>query len=258
MTLHPMPHPMLRPMLLALVVLAGCDDESSPLTPNQYFQQRAAATCAAVVSACLVPEATCISNRVAEYTAEYQSALASGRSFIPGNAEACLAKVKDAYGKVAGGAMAMKVAEHSTMQEVCANVYRGSGVANAYCQVDVECIGELVCDKNHCGTPKPVSLGAGCANIGEMCPPGAFCSGGSGVRICSAKIGLQGDCTASPCMETLRCFDGICVAQLGIGETCTMDGDCGSGFCEPYAGKCAADLRFANRSAACVAMGGSN
>jgi hypothetical protein len=43
--------------------------------------------------------------------------------------------------------------------------------------------------------------------------------------------------------------------QLGIGADCTVDQDCSSGFCEPYALKCAQDVRFANGSAACTAMG---
>jgi hypothetical protein len=235
-----------RRMLFVLVVLAGCNNDPSPLTPNQYFQQRAEATCAAIASACFVPVATCTASRVAEYTVAYQSALASGHAFIPTNA----------YGKVASGAMALKAAEYSAMEAACANVYRGPGDANAYCQRDIDCVGELVCDKNHCGTSKPVGAGVGCANIGETCSQGSFCSGATGVWVCSAKVAAQGECTAYPCLESLRCSAGVCVARLGIGESCTIDGDCGSSFCEPYAGKCAPDLRFANGSAACIAMGG--
>jgi hypothetical protein len=239
------------------VALVACGSDPSPLTPNQYFQQRAAATCAALETACFVPLPTCTAARVAEYTAEYQSSLSYFRDFIPSNAEACVAKVKEAYGKIKEGMVALPAAEYNAMQAICANVYRGSSMANGPCQLDLDCYGDLVCDKGYCGTPKLVAPGAGCANIGETCPQGTFCSNASGIWMCTAKVGAQGACAASPCLETLRCAGGICMARLGLAESCASNDDCTSGFCEPFAGKCAEDIRFANGTAACIAMGGS-
>jgi hypothetical protein len=237
--------------------LAGCQSEQTPLTPNQFFQQRANTVCSAVTSACLVPLATCTAGRVAEYTADYQTALAALRDFIPDNAEACLAKVKDVYGKLDEGAVALKAADYLAMEDICANVYRGAGVAYGACSADADCLGNLICDKGFCGTPKLVPPGAGCANIGEYCPMGSYCSNASGVWLCSAESDLQGSCAQSPCLESLRCAAGVCVARLAIAEPCASNVDCASGFCEPYAYLCAEDIRFANHSAACVAMGGS-
>jgi hypothetical protein len=240
-----------------LVVMLGCHAEQLPLTPNQYFQQRANAVCSAVTSACLVPLPTCTAGRVAEYTAEYQAALSAVRDFIPDNAEACLTKVKDVYGKLDQGAVALKAADYLAMEASCANVYRGASAANGVCAEDVDCIGTLVCDKGFCGTPKLVAPGAGCANIGEHCPTGSYCSSATGVWLCTPESDLQGSCVQSPCLESLRCAAGVCVARLDIAAACTGDGDCASGFCEPYAHQCAEDIRFANHSAACVAMGGT-
>jgi hypothetical protein len=241
-------------MLVALVAFAGCGSDPSSLTPNEFFQKRAEAVCSAVSSACLVTVATCTTGRVAEYMAEYQTALSYFRDFIPSNAEACLSKVKDVYGKLDQGTVALKASDYQAMATACANVYRGSSPANGPCQSDIDCLGHLGCDKGFCGTPKLVAPGAGCANIGEYCPTGSYCSNTTGIWICSTKVDLQGYCATSPCLESLRCAGGYCVARLGVGELCATDGDCSSGFCEPYAGKCADDIRFANGSAACVAM----
>jgi hypothetical protein len=244
-------------MLLVFAVLAGCGDEPSPLTTSQFFQKRAEITCTALESACLLPVAACTAGRVAEYTAEQQNALAYFRSFIPKNAEACLAKVEEVFGKIKQGTVALPAADYNAMQAICANVYRGSSIANGPCQIDADCYGDLICDKGYCGTAKVVAPGAGCANIGEICPQGTYCSNATGVWFCSEKAGLQVSCATTPCLETLRCAGGVCVARLGMVEACTGNDDCTTGFCEPYALKCAEDIRFANGTAACLAMGGS-
>ena len=245
-------------IFLVLPVLAGCGDEPTPLTPNQFFQQRADLECAALSSACLMPEATCTAGRVAQYATEYQNAVGNFREFIPANAEACLDEVKKVYGKLNQGAVALAGSDYLAMQAVCANVYRGARLANEPCGSNLDCVDDLICDKGFCGEAQLVAPGAGCANIGEYCPAGSYCSGATGVWFCSAKASAQAYCgTAIPCLEALRCSAGVCLARLGIGEACASDGDCSSGFCEPYALKCANDIRFANGSAACIAMGGS-
>jgi hypothetical protein len=243
-------------ILPVLVLLTSCGSEPDPLSANAFFQKRPAAECAAVSSACLVTESACVVGRAAEYTAEYQAALRAARDFVPPQAESCLARVEDVYGKLDQGKVAIRAADYQAMTSVCANVYRGSSVANGPCQADVDCVGALICDKGYCATRKLVAAGAGCANPGESCPQGSYCRYANGVWLCSAKVGAQGDCTVAPCIETLRCAAGVCVARLGIGEACAADSDCSSGFCEPFAARCAEDIRFANGSAACRAMGG--
>jgi hypothetical protein len=246
---------------LALAILASCGDDPKPLTPSQFFQERAAIECAAISAACLMPESTCMAGRQAQYATEYQSAVAAfpPRDFIPSNADACLDKVSKVYGKLDQGAVALPGSDYVALQAVCAAVYRGAKQANETCAGDLDCVDGLICDKGFCGTPSLVAPGAGCANIGEYCPTGSYCSSATGVWLCSAKVPALGYCDDStPCLEALRCSAGTCVARLGIGEACTSDLDCsGSGFCEPYALKCANDIRFANGTAACIAMGGS-
>jgi hypothetical protein len=246
-----------RPILLVLVALVGCGNEPSPLTASQFFQKRAQDVCVGIYSACLMTMDACTAAQTADYQAEYQAATANFRDFIPPNAEACLGKVKDVYGKLENGAVALKAADYRTMQAVCANVYRGTSAVNGPCQSDTDCLGNLACDKGFCATPKLVGAGGLCANPGEYCPPGSYCSNATGVWVCTAKVGAQGNCLASPCLETLRCASGLCVDRLAIGEACVSDADCAGDFCEPYAAKCANDIRFANGTAACIALGGS-
>jgi hypothetical protein len=242
--------------LPALVLLSSCGSDPAPLTPSQFFQQRAEVVCAAVSPACLVTGSACALTQTAAFTAEYQAAIASFRDFIPSNAEVCLNKVRDVYGKLSQGAVAIKAADYLAMEDVCAKVYRGTSAALGPCLTDADCLDNLICDKGYCGNAKMVSQGSQCANIGEYCPQGFYCSDTGGVWFCTAKVGALANCTQNPCLESLRCQGGVCVVQLGVGEPCATNGDCASGFCEPFAGKCADDVRFANGSAACNAMSG--
>jgi len=232
-------------------------DLDSPLTPSGFFQKRAEAVCSAVAFACLITPSSCTSARMVEYKAVYEDAFSKSRTFIPSNADACLSKVRDTYGKLTQGSVALKAADYQAMETVCANVYRGAGVPKGACLVDVDCLSDLICDKGYCGTYKLVSKGAGCANIGESCPQGSYCSNANGVWTCADKVGAQDNCAASPCLESLRCVGSVCSVRLGTGESCQSDSECTSGFCEPYLGKCASDIRFASGSAACIAMGGA-
>jgi hypothetical protein len=240
-----------------IVALAGCSSQPGPLTQTEYCNRYAQDVCAGVSPACLMTDASCTAGRLAQCATEAQSNATATRDFIPPNAEACLNKVNAVYGKLKQGAVALGAADIQAMNDACGNVYRGTALAYGSCKVDADCLDPLICDKGYCGTARTVAQGAGCANIGETCPPGSYCSSTTGIWFCSSKVGLGGVCDASnPCLENLRCMGVACAVQLGIGEVCTVDQDCDSGFCEPYAGLCALDVRFANGSAACKAMGG--
>jgi hypothetical protein len=246
-----------RSIVPLFVLFAGCGEDQSGLTQGQFIQERAKAVCAGIIEACGMTEQTCVALRVAEYQAAYQIELSKAHTFVPANADKCISKTKDAYGKIKGGTVALSAADYLAMETTCANVYRGVATTNGSCQVDVDCLNDLICDKGYCGTYKLVSEVSGCANIGETCPPGYYCSTGAGVWMCAVRVGLQGGCIANiPCMEELRCAGGLCLARLGTGEACLAHSDCTSGFCEPYLRKCMNDIRFGPSSPVCIAMGG--
>lgn len=170
-------------------------------------------------------------------------------------ADLCLNKVTEVYSKLRKGAVALKPMDLESVITNCKQVYRGGRGRNETCVENEDCLEGFICDKGHCGTSTFVSPGAGCANIGERCTEGYFCGANEEIVVCIAKMGVNAACSADvPCLESLRCSDERCVARLPIGEPCLFHQDCASNFCEPYAVKCANDVRFANGSAACVAL----
>lgn len=195
-----------------------------------------------------------MAGRLAECSAQAQQNI--GRDFIPSNGEACLAKVAEVYGKLNQGTVALSAVAIASMDDACANVYRGTITTNGPCAVDVDCFDGMICDKGKCGSARIVAAGQGCANIGELCPQGTYCGpDANNVLACLGKGRLGAPCSdAVPCQENLRCAAGACAVQLDVGVDCSVDQDCATGFCEPYAQKCAVDIRFANGSAACTAM----
>jgi len=234
---------------------AVAGEVAAPLTPSTFVQRRAEVVCAAIGPACAIASSHCIADRMAEYQAAYEDALGKSRGFVGANAQACLDEVKDTYGKLSYGGL-LAAADYQAMEAECATVYRGAGAADAPCLADADCASDLVCDKGHCGTYRLVAQGAGCSDAGESCPAGYYCSNAGASWTCAARAGLQETCATSPCLESLRCVDSFCSTRLALGQLCQSDGDCTSGFCEPYLGKCTSDIRFAIGGAACIAMGG--
>jgi hypothetical protein len=240
---------------LCLGSVAACSNEQKSLTPAQFYNEYAQRLCTDISPACLAPVSDCEVASVAYWRTRAAEAAAANRIFVPSNAEECLAKVSATFDPVRQGTV-VKKADFQGEDAACSQVFRGTSTANQVCAVDVDCLGTSICDKGRCGTAKPVAANAGCANIGEYCPQGSYCGDSGGVLFCTAKVGLGAACSdAIPCVETLRCAGGICGPTLGTGEDCASDGDCSTDFCEPFAHKCAIDVRFANGSAACLAMG---
>lgn len=253
-----------RLVLLSVFAFAACNSQPPPLTQTEYCNKYAQAVCAGVSPACLVTPANCMALQLDKCSQQAQDN--AGKDFLPPNAEAYLNLVSAAYGKVKQGDV-ITASDFQAMEQARSKVYRGTVRANGPCTTDAECLDGLTCDvaKFHCGTTKLVDPGAGCANIGETCrPPGFFCSNAISIWVCTSKVALGGACAdaapptpAIPCLENLRCSAGFCAMQLAFGEVCSVDQDCSSGFCEPYAGLCAQDVRFANGNPDCVAMGGT-
>jgi hypothetical protein len=250
-----------RLLLIGPLFALGCGAQNEPgnksLTPSDFINQYAQNVCAGVSPACLLTMDACTSIQIDDRSRKAQAAADKGWSLVPDAAQTCLRLVGSLYGSLKNNAV-VKAADFKAMEQACDQVYRGPRTVNAICELDADCTPGLICDKFYCGTKTVVPQGAGCANIGETCPAGSYCAVlAEGLRTCAPKIGLGGACNVStPCLEALRCPAGVCAVQLGIGEKCTVDQDCASQFCEPYLYLCADDVRFANHSAACVAMGG--
>src|SRR5512138_2769541 len=117
----------LRSIVPMLMLLASCGEDPSSLSQGDFSQKRAQAVCAGVTEACGMTEQACTAARMAEYVAGYQSELGQARTFVPANADKCLGKTKDAYGKIMGGTVALSAADYLAMETACADVHRGVG-----------------------------------------------------------------------------------------------------------------------------------
>jgi len=212
--------------LLGALALAACNSQPPPLTPTEYCNQYAQDVCAGVSPICLIPQASCMTTQLQVCTLRAQENV--GRDFLPPNAAAHLGKVNAAYSRVQQDG-SITASDFQAMEQARSRVYRGTIMANAACLSDADCLDGLICDKGFCGTLRVVAPGAQCANIGETCPQGSYCSNATGIWVCTQS-------------------------QLDFGEACSSDQDCSSGFCEPYAALCAQDVRFANGNPDCVAM----
>jgi hypothetical protein len=239
--------------LLAALVVTSCNRDDRPMTRAEFCQNRSERECSSVAPACLLPEVDCLAARQAACASQGQIEESAQRPFDPANADACLSRVSAVFGVLSHN-LAIEAKDYRSIDEACARVFHGNAAANETCGVDADCSGTLVCDKGRCGTWRQVDPGAGCANIGESCPQGYYCGSGSGVWMCTARPGLGAMCDAEvACIEDLRCVGGTCADRLTIGIACQDDGECASGFCEPFASKCATDVRFAEGTSACRA-----
>jgi hypothetical protein len=223
----------------------------------QYYSER---ECSNVASACLMVETDCQDVRKAACMAwgQGEEDAFRPRPFDPENADACLAKVSAVFG-VLKHDLAIAAKDYESIATACARVFHGSAAANDACDVDADCSGSLICNKDHCGTLSQVEPNAGCANIGEDCTQGYYCGLVQEVLTCTARPGSGEACGPNmDCREDLRCNNGVCEDRLLIGLACQNDGDCASGFCEPFAFECGTDVRFAKNSPACQAYQPTN
>lgn len=243
------------PLALALFLISACGEDNQTISQLRFCDEYAQAVCAQLSNACQFLDAECQTNRVNECIAAGRAATERNQFFLPANAETCLSKVREVYGKLNQGSVALKPADMQAMANSCSVVYRGKAVRNQVCAIEADCANGFICDKAHCGVVTLVAPGAGCANVGEVCPVGYYCGGSTGILACESKAPAKTACDAStPCLEALRCAGGLCVDALPTAADCMVDQDCASHFCEPYSAKCAADLRFAPNSPACAAM----
>jgi len=237
----------------------GTDGGVSITTSVQFCQEYSSRECKNVATACNFPEGDCLSSRAAACTTWAEQSETAGRVFVPANAGPCLNRVEQVF-DVLKNSLAIDASDYRSIGTACKRVFQGSAGANEPCTVDEDCEDSLICDKGLCGTAQMVRAESACANIGEYCPGGYFCSGGSGneIWLCTVRNSANSACDGTaPCMETLRCASGVCTARLAIGLSCEMDSDCSSGFCEPFAQKCGTDVRFADGTPACQAYEGN-
>jgi hypothetical protein len=240
---------------LLSLLFTSCGSGGKPMTREEFCQEVANRECSSIVSVCRIGEVDCLTTSQSACTnwALSEESNVPPRPFDPGKANACLSKVAEVYG-MAKSLVAIDATVFHRIDQACDRVFHGAAKAGEPCSIDADCTGALMCDKGHCGNLKQRGPGEGCANIGETCYQGYACYGASGFPVCAPRPGLGAPCnTEIPCLESLRCNNEVCAGRLSIGA-CLTDGECSSGFCDPFAQECADDVRFAEGSSACRAF----
>jgi hypothetical protein len=241
-----------RITIFALVALAGCQKSETPLTEETFCAEYARIECGKVAEFCSFNPATCEPARVIACKAEAVTRRGTTRTFAPGNTDACLKKLEEAFrSQLITGAMLTAV------DQACARVYQGSAKALEPCQADNDCLGGLICDKGLCGTEKLVPAGSQCSNIGERCQPDEYCtvSSPNGPWRCLRRAAEDAMCSREvPCLPTLRCRT-TCSKRLANGDECQADDDCLSNYCTRYVSRrtCGTGLSFSPESPSCFA-----
>jgi hypothetical protein len=241
----------------AAVGAGGCSLGGESLSEDQFCTEWGKRECGPVAMRCTpfnVMSCEMARKKACEDFAK--DAKGGTRVYRPGNADACLKKVGEFYGK----ATPITAGDFELLNEICARVFQGTAKANEMCTVDHDCDGSLSCDraKGRCGARKVVASLMGCANVGEACPRGEFCTKTTDLYLCGKKRGRGMACgMTEPCAEELRCQGGLCADRLDMGAGCAGHDDCRTGYCDPYTHGCGVGLSFAGDSSSCKAFAGA-
>jgi hypothetical protein len=239
--------------VICVLSALGCANKAVR-TEEQFCQDYAHIECSKVAAFCSFNPTNCEPARVA---ACHQMALTLkgvGHQYNPANTDACLSKLGAAYQTLPITATMLK-----GVDDTCARVFAGVAKVTEACMADYDCTADLICDKGHCGVQKVVSSGGLCANPGERCPMGEYCTNASGVYVCTKRVELGMTCSLSvPCLENLRCPTATCVPKLDTQGSCNSDDDCLSGYCNRYVTSrtCGLGLTFSPESPSCNAYMG--
>jgi len=239
----------------------GCGKSDTPPTIASFCEQKAAKECGTkdkgVAHDCGATVTACTTLRAAACTtiATQQSATHPLRPDAIAN---CLSKTDAAYSQPI-----ITPALRAAADDACARVFSGMNKGqptDPLCTSTADCDAGLVCDRTVCAAPVAVAANAFCNNPGETCPASQYCTGVSPRQACTDKHGAGTACDAStPCLDTLRCVNSVCVERVGPRGACTSDADCSPSapYCDPYDGN-ACFLGFAPASATneCAAFGG--
>lgn len=212
-----------------------------------------------IAPTCAVDPTACQAVRSAKCNADAAKSTAGGtRTYNADNAKDCVDAVHSVY--AAGKVLLTDLTGAGSMGDKCERVFQGTADKKATCTSDYDCVSGRICVPVP-GAPNlicadKIAKGATdfCADPGSVCPVGSYCPGVAGAS-CTPAAQLGQPCDAmKPCVETLRCAAGACVARQVPGQACTTNGDCSptAGFCDTYAGNiCTIGLTFATGGADC-------
>ncbi len=245
---------------LGVAACGGSDSDKYP-SPDSFCQAKAQAECQ-VAARCGVSADACTSARKSDCMTKVAKASAN-RTYRPANADACVSRTQDVYSSndpVDPSKLHDVDVAADDKDSICAKVFTGDVKTLAPCTGDLECEGDLICDKKFCAEKNEKPGGQPCGNPGDVCASGFYCDVGSTPAQCKAVGAAGAVCDEThPCDASLRCSNN-CKDRVQSGGACTTDDDCASSapYCDPNLGnKCDAGQTFAAGAAACKSFGGS-
>ncbi len=234
----------------------GCSSGPLPNADvNAFCESKATQECQ-VAESCNAPStAACISLRQTVCITDANAAMKSGtRAYSQPAAGACISAVQSAYSN------APSEITFATLQQVdqtCAQVFPGTVPDGGSCKTDFDCANQEVCSPVEpgsstmvCATAVSVNKGDPCANVGDVCEPGTFCTGvpakcavggtADNGATCTPTVGCA---TGDYCQIDAGATKGKCITAGSKGSLCTVDANCAAAapYCdlniEPKGGK---------------------
>ena len=221
---------------------ASCGATDDPVTYKfptfeDFCGAKAEAECTEIVQTrCSVDKDPCVKKR----TAICLKSKPLDATYQPGEAEACLSKVSDAYGDDQ-----LTPDELHSMADTCSRLFAGSLEVGASCSATYQCAPEdgvecVIPDgsaKGTCEKPSLKEAGDACGPAGSVCAEGLFCTS-SEPHVCAKRYDVGQACSQTLlCKESLTCEanaadqSGTCAEKAGTGARCEGDTDCASDLC---------------------------
>jgi hypothetical protein len=272
------------------VLTGGCSSAVAPYPDAESFcSALAEAQCGggdggpSIAALCGVTAETCIAAAQQTCTTNASTALMdTGRAYTQANAPACIEATQAAYSMTQ-----IPAATLATLASTCDAVFAGNAAIGASCTSTASCAQtetdggtpSAVCAPvqpgskvMQCAMAVAVSEGMPCANIGDVCPAGTFCTGvpaechpgGTVGASCTPTVG----CSAGAfCNINAGAKTGSCIQGGEIGSSCTTSANCGTSapYCDlnvkpesgggKATGSCEIGLSFATEAPDCKALG---
>jgi hypothetical protein len=274
-------------------VTGGCSSSAAPYPDTGSFCVAvAAAQCQSpdggegIPGLCGITAATCEAAAQSGCLSNANKALEDPtRTFNQTNAPACITATSEVY-----GSSQISAADLTQLATICNAVFAGNQPIGGKCATTASCAqsvdGGALADGGGpavicapvspgskellCASAIAVLAGGFCANPGDVCPTGTYCSGSPAT--CEEGASVAGTCTqVKGCAAGGFCdidegaTSGVCKVGGGIGSACMTSANCGTtaSYCDTNvppmggsgAGSCEEGLSFAVGGDDCKAFG---